>query len=169
MIFVTVGSMFPFDRLILAMDEWTAANGRDDVFAQIGNGSFQPKSMRFVRRLSQSEFNEAMATADVIVSHAGMGTVITAGRLGQPVVLLPRIFEWGEHTSAHQIATANWLRSKTGIFVADTDGELPAAIDRATKWGERGTRRFQNVADPAFTDRLRGTILQFLNQTDGST
>ena len=162
MIFVTVGSMFPFDRLIRVMDEWAAAIRRDDIFAQIGNGTYEPQAMRFVRRLSQAKFTETMAKADVIVAHAGMGTVITAGRLGQPLVLLPRISEWGEHTSDHQIATANWLRGKAGIFVADTDDDLPEAIDEATAWRERGTERFSPVADAAFTDRLRDEILRLL-------
>ena len=72
-----------------------------------------------------------MAGADVIVAHAGMGTVITAGRAGKPLVIMPRIEAWGEHTTDHQIATANWLRNKPGIFVADTDADLPGAIEAA--------------------------------------
>jgi hypothetical protein len=35
-IFVTIGSMFPFDRMIRVMDEWASKNANQDVFAQIG-------------------------------------------------------------------------------------------------------------------------------------
>ena len=45
MIFVTIGSMFPFDRLIRVMDDWTARSGRKDVLAQIGNGGYVPQHM----------------------------------------------------------------------------------------------------------------------------
>ena len=38
MIFVTVGTDSPFDRLMQVVDEWAAASGRTDVFAQIGEG-----------------------------------------------------------------------------------------------------------------------------------
>ena len=39
MILVTVGSQEPFDRLIIAVDEWAASSGRSDVFAQIAAGT----------------------------------------------------------------------------------------------------------------------------------
>jgi len=162
MIFVTIGSMFPFDRLIREMDSWANDNGRDDVFAQIGNGDYIPANMDYVRKLSQSDFADTMAKAEVIVAHAGMGTVITAGQLGTPLVLLPRIHAWGEHTSDHQIATANWLRDKPGIFLADTDADLPGTIQTALQAGKDGTDRVSDKADPAFTNQIRTAILDFM-------
>lgn len=162
MIFVTIGSMFPFDRLIQVMDAWALANPGQEVLAQIGDGSFEPKHMKFVRRLSQTEFGETVAKAALIVSHAGMGTVITAGRAGRPMVLLPRLQEWGEHTTDHQIATANWLGGKPGIHVAGADADLPAAIVAALADQDTGVR-IAPVADAAFTDRLRDAIRSFNN------
>lgn len=164
MIFVTIGSMFPFDRLIRVMDGWAEAAGvgQGDIMAQIGDGTYEPRHMRHVRRLSQQAFAEAMAGAEVIVAHAGMGTVITAGRVGRPLVIMPRIEAWGEHTTDHQIATANWLRDKPGIFVADTDADLPGAIDAARAAGGGDAPRLPATADPAFTGRLRAAILDFL-------
>lgn len=162
MIFVTIGSMFPFDRLIQVMDAWALANPGQEVLAQIGDGAYEPKHMKFVRRLSQTEFGQTVAGAALIVSHAGMGTVITAGRAGRPMVLLPRLQEWGEHTTDHQIATANWLGGKPGIHVAQTDADLPAAIVAAL--ADQGTGpRINPVADAAFTDRLRDAIRGFNN------
>jgi len=162
-IFVTVGSMFPFDRLIRVMDEWTARAAPGRVLAQIGHGSYVPSHMEHVRRLSQAEFNDTMARSELIVAHAGMGTVITAGRVGRPLVLLPRIEKWGEHTTDHQIATANWLRGKPGIFVADTDADLPGAIAAARAAGAQEAT-LPPFADAAFTGRLRAAILGFLDQ-----
>lgn len=161
MIFVTIGSMFPFDRLIRGMDAWAAERGERDVLAQIGDGAYLPRHMRHVRRLSQADFTASVANADVVIAHAGMGTVITAGRLGRPLVLLPRVEAWGEHTTDHQIATANWLRDKPGVFVADTDADLNEAIHAARGAGG-AAGRLSPVADPAFTDRLRAAILDFL-------
>jgi len=161
-IFVTIGSMFPFDRLIREMDRWANDNRRYDVFAQIGNGDYIPANMDYVRKLSQSDFTYTMAKAEVIVAHAGMGTVITAGQIGTPLVLLPRIHAWGEHTSDHQIATANWLRDKPRVFLADTDADLSRAIQLALQTGKDGADRFSDKADPAFTNRLRTAILDYM-------
>lgn len=123
MIFVTVGSMFPFDRLIAAMDQWAAGLGqsRGEVLAQIGAGSLEPCHMRWVRRLERAEFARTVAGADLVVAHAGMGSVITAGEYGKPIVLLPRRAAAGEHTNDHQIDTAGWLRRRPGIYVADAE------------------------------------------------
>lgn len=158
MIFVTIGSMFPFDRLIRDMDDWTMAMGRTDVVAQIGNGSYEPENMNFERYFSQEKFAANMKNAELIVAHAGMGSVITAGRAGRPIVLLPRIKEWGEHTTNHQLATANWLRDKPGVFVADTDADLSGTIEKALSAEVDEGARFAPVADKAFTDRLRAAI-----------
>lgn len=155
--------MFPFDRLIRVMDEWTARTGDSDVFAQIGDGTYIPQHMDHARKLSQADFAAVMARAEVIVAHAGMGTVITAGRVGRPLVIIPRIEKWGEHTTDHQIATANWLRDKPGIFVADTDEGLPDAISRARIAGAQETARLPALADPAFTDRINKAIREFLS------
>jgi UDP-N-acetylglucosamine transferase subunit ALG13 len=163
-IFVTIGSMFPFDRLVRSMDDWSAAAGEGEVLAQIGTGSFVPDHMRHVRSLSQADFAATVAGAEVIVAHAGMGTVITAGRFGRPLVLLPRRKEWGEHTTDHQIATANWLRGKPGIFVADSDADLAPAIAEARRVaaGGGGMERLAPFADAAFTSRLRQALDDFL-------
>lgn len=160
MIFVTIGSMLPFDRLIRVMDEWAARNARTDLLAQIGNGAYEPRSMKFVRRLSQAEFAETVANAEVIVAHAGMGSVMTAGRAGRPIVLLPRVKERGEINTNHQLATAAWLRDKPGIFVADSDDDLPAVIESALGADIDGAARLAPVADRAFTNRLRAAILE---------
>lgn len=156
--------MFPFDRLIRVMDEWSKATGCSDVLAQIGDGSYIPRHMKHVRRLSQADFAANVAAAEVVVAHAGMGTVITAGRAGRPLVLLPRIEQWGEHTTDHQIATAAWLRDKPGIFVADTDADLPAAIAAARNQAglSLSGARLPPFADRAFTDRIGAKIREFL-------
>lgn len=128
MIFLTVGSMLPFDRLVRAMDEWSA-NTAEEVFAQIGEASYLPRNMRWVNSLDPAEFRARCASARLIVSHAGMGTVITAAECGRPLIVLPRRVELKEVTSNHQIATARWLRDKPWIRVADDEGQLPECLD----------------------------------------
>lgn len=134
MILVTIGSMFPFDRLIRAVDDW--AEGRqEEILAQIGNGSYEPRHMRFVRKLPREEFVAQIARADLIVGHAGMGTVITAGEHGKAIVIMPRLASLGEHTNDHQVDTAGWLGGRRGIFVAEDEAALAPAIAAARSGG----------------------------------
>ena len=159
MIFVTVGSVFPFDRLIRAMDVWAGQSGRGDVVAQIGEGQYLPQHMAHDRRITQAAFAARVAEAEVVVSHAGMGTVITAGRAGRPLVLLPRRREWGEHNTDHQVATANWLRGKPGIFVAEREDDLALCIAAALAANASTGATVAAVADAGFTDRLHSAIV----------
>ena len=135
MIFVTIGSMFPFDRMIRAMDAWAAAQ-EEEILAQIGAGAFEPRHMAWVRRLERPDYAAAIARARLVVAHAGVGSIVAAGEQGKPIVVLPRRAALGEHTSDHQVETASWLRGKPGVRVAESEADLPACISR-----RRGPRR----------------------------
>ena len=63
MIFVTVGTDQPFDRMLKVVDQWAAERGRTDLFAQIGGGGWEPRSIPFTNFLSPPEFKERLLTA----------------------------------------------------------------------------------------------------------
>ena len=120
MIFVTIGSMFPFDRMIRAMDAWAAAEaGSEDVLAQVGAGDYEPRHMTWVRKLDRPAYADAIRRSRLVVAHAGVGSIVTAGELCRPIVVLPRRAHLGEHTSDHQVETVGWLRAKPWVHVAD--------------------------------------------------
>jgi len=129
-IFVTVGSADPFDRLIRAVDEWAGMRGRTDVFAQIGNSRFEARHIEAVQFLSPSEFRQRVRTASLIVAHAGMGSIITALEAGKPIIVMPKWARLGEHRNDHQVATAKRFGQKEGIIVADDEKDLVAKLDR---------------------------------------
>jgi len=111
-IFVSVGTVLPFDRLIRAMDAWAAAHPEEEAVAQIGRGSFEPAHMRWSRTLGWEAYDGTVAAARLMVAHAGTGSVLTASEWAKPIVLLPRRARLGEHRSDHQIETAAWLRGR---------------------------------------------------------
>lgn len=79
-----------FDRLVRAVDAWAAERGRDDVFAQIGPAAWRPQHIRWTILLVPSEFKRVFDSAEAIVSHAGVGTTLTALQAGKPILVLPR-------------------------------------------------------------------------------
>lgn len=144
-IFLTVGSMLPFDRLVRAMDAWAQEHPEAQVFAQIGETGLRPVNMEYHVMLSPSEYRNRFAACDLVVSHVGMGTVITALECNRPLVMMPRRPELREVTSNHQFATAKWLEDSPGVRVVYSENELPDAIpERAGSDGismiETGTR-----------------------------
>ena len=159
MIFVTVGSMVPFDRLVGAADAWAEANPDVDVLAQIGNGA-APLHMRWLRRMDQDSFTETVRGAELVVAHAGMGSVITAGRYGKPIVLLPRLAARAEHNTDHQVATVNWLRTRPGVYVAARAEDIGARIAEARAAGPVELPELETAAPPEFIARLREWLRQ---------
>ena len=157
MIFVTIGSMFPFDRLIRAMDAWAAANPGREMLAQIGDGSFAPAHLPWVRKLDRGEYVRTVQRAALVVAHAGMGTVITAAEQGRPLVLLPRRASLGEHNNDHQADTAVWLRTRPGIHVAEAEADLPACIGAALAQAVAG-ETIPAGAPAAFLGRIRAFV-----------
>lgn len=129
MIFVTVGSQLPFDRLIRGLDQ-LASELPLDVFAQIGTGEYEPKNFRWERLLAPSRFNELVEDATLIVSHAGIGSVLSAQRSGKPILIFPRLASHGEHRNDHQLATLRALKDRDGIYTAETIAEIGEILRR---------------------------------------
>lgn len=144
-VFVTVGSMLPFDRLVQAMDDWAKEHPEISVAAQIGKSKLRPANMEWFPIVDSSVYLDHFLSSDVIVAHAGMGTFITALEHQKPLVMLPRRVELLECTSNHQLATANWLKHCAGVEIVLAEGELANAVTRSLQTDgvsmtETGTR-----------------------------
>ena len=129
-IFATVGTELPFDRMMRVIDEWVGETGRDDVFAQIGETEWRPQHMRYQRFLEPADFARTFEAASAIVSHAGMGTILSALRYSKPVIVMPRQARLGEQRNDHQLATARRLAELGKVQVAYDENDLRARLDR---------------------------------------
>ena len=130
-IFVTVGSQLPFDRLVHAVDAWARDAGRSDVFGQVGATSAPPSTIEWASELTPSTFEERVGEADVVVGHAGTGTIMAALDAGTPVVVLARREALGETRSDHQVATTKRFAEHPGVFCAAEASEVGDLIERA--------------------------------------
>jgi UDP-N-acetylglucosamine transferase subunit ALG13 len=156
-IFVTVGSMLPFDRLIEAMETWATANPTVEVFAQIGDGQFVPTTCRWERMILPSEFDARCLEAEVIVAHAGMGTILSALQSQRPLIVMPRQAELLEHTTNHQVSTAERFASRDGITVVK-DAQALWGVLNAKKY-HAAAKQLSRFASPELIDRVRSFIL----------
>jgi UDP-N-acetylglucosamine transferase subunit ALG13 len=129
MIFVTVGTELPFNRMVRVVDEWAQATGRHDVFAQIGETDWRPTHIDWSKFLQPPEFSLRFAEAEVVVAHAGMGTILSALQWEKPILVMPRRASLGEQRNEHQLATARHLSELGKINVAMNEVELRAMLD----------------------------------------
>jgi UDP-N-acetylglucosamine transferase subunit ALG13 len=156
-IFVTVGTQLPFDRMVAAVDAWAALAPGQQVFAQIGPTDLRPRHIDHRAFVSPAECHELMLAADAIVAHAGMGTILRALELGKPLLVLPRRAALGEHRNDHQLATARRFAELGKVAVAFDEGQLPEKLeqlDRAVVTERIG---------PYAPDRLVGALRIFID------
>ncbi len=129
MIFLAVGTQFGFDRLVKVVDE---AIGRqliqDTVFAQIGPGSYLPKRMEYVVSLEKERFDTVLNSCDAMISHAGMGNIALALKMGKPLLVMPRLKRFGEVVNDHQVDTARKFEQLGHVLAAYDEEELAERI-----------------------------------------
>lgn len=141
MIFLTVGTELPFDRLVRAVDAWCAGSGRGDVYGQlgaVGTAGYRPRHFEWCEFLEPDEYDARCKACEVIIGHAGMGTIITGLTYRKRVVIMPRKASLREHRNDHQLATADRFRPRPGITVAEDETALPAILDRVLAPAEPG-------------------------------
>lgn len=139
MILVTVGTDLPFDRMVKVVDRWAGERGRDDVFAQIGEGGWKPRNIPHAEFLDPVEFKKRLAEAKVIVAHAGMGSILTSLHHGKPILVMPKRASLGEQRNEHQLATARRMEELGKVDVAWDEEELAVKLDAIGSLTSRGS------------------------------
>jgi UDP-N-acetylglucosamine transferase subunit ALG13 len=157
-IFVTVGAQIPFDRLIITVDAWAAGGSEGhNLFAQVGEHGFRPAHMEFTELLEPPQFKQRVLWADVLVAHAGMGSILTALQYGKPILVMPRLGRLKETRNDHQVATAQRFREMEKVAVAMDETEISAQLD-----GLAALERAERISDRA-SDELIATVHNFIH------
>lgn len=123
MIFLTLGTQLPFDRLVRAVDE-VAADIDESVFGQIGHTKLVPQAYDYVDFLPPQEFGARFSAARVIVGHAGIGTILSGRKAEKPLILMARRASLGEHRNDHQMRTVEQLGRIPGVHVAENAEDI---------------------------------------------
>ncbi len=156
MIFLTVGTQFPFDRLVRVVDEWAGRTGRTDVVAQTGPARYTPRHLQHQSFITPAEFARYSLEAELIVSHAGMGTILSALSKGKPILVMPRLAAFGEHRNDHQLATAKRFRELGKIQVALDETELALQLESV------GSLSASDRVGPYASEELLTRVRQFI-------
>lgn len=147
MIFVTVGTQLPFDRMVSMIDD-LAAELSLDVFAQTADPTATYTHIKHAPFLTPDEYDDIIARTTVLVGHAGIGTILTAKRVEKPVIVMPRKASLGEHRNEHQLATARHLDGHEGVYVAHDRAQLATLL------------QIQDLPPASFRDTPEKTRLQ---------
>lgn len=137
LILVCVGaSEYGFDRLLRYIDEICDSGllSGSEVVAQKGNAHYQPRNYKSFELIGRTDFQEYINQADIIITHAGTGSVIPPLKQGKKVIVFPRRVEYREHVDNHQLELADVFTSAGYTLRADDKEELIEAIKKASNF-----------------------------------
>lgn len=128
MILVTVGTQLPFDRLVKAMDKIAPSLGGEKIICQTLRGKYKPINLECKDYIVKSEYEMLFKEARIIVSHAGIGSILNAIKYDKNIIIMPRLASLKEHRNDHQLHTADALRNYENIYVADDECQLSTLL-----------------------------------------
>ena len=140
-----------FNRLLEAVD----ALALPDVIAQTGHSTFQPRGTCH-QSLPFEDVQRLLREADIVICHAGTGTVMSALAAGKCPVVAPRFVQFGEHVDNHQIELVAALAENDLIIPWLPGNDLAAALEQA-----RGKNTLRQAGPaPALVEHLHQAVLR---------
>jgi UDP-N-acetylglucosamine transferase subunit ALG13 len=133
MIFISLGTQkFQFNRLLQLMDD-LKLNGliKEEIFAQIGNSDYIPKSFEYATFLSAKEFDEKLTSCSCLVTHSGVGTILKAINNNKPIIVMPRLSKYKEHVDDHQVEIAKAFAKKNFVLMYTPETDMVNLISEA--------------------------------------
>ena len=141
---VSLGTIKPygFRRLVDRLLQILPADA--DVLWQTGVTDVHDLPIEGLETVPGPRFEVAVEAADVVISHAGTGTAVTAFERGRCPVLVPRRRAHGEHVDDHQVITAKALADRGLAMYAEVEDLTPELL--ATAAARTVTRRPEDAA-----------------------
>lgn len=130
MILVTLGTQKEqFTRLL---DYIENSNIEDEIIVQAGYTKYQSKKMKIFDFISYEEMNKYIDKADIIITHAGTGSVLTPLKKGKKVIACARLSKYNEHVDDHQVELVEVFKEE-GYLLELSDEEPLDEIMRKIK------------------------------------
>ena len=129
---------------------------KDKVVVQAGSTKFESDDMEIFNLIEQNKFNELIEQANIIITHGGVGSIVTAVKLGKKVIAVPRLRKYGEHVNDHQIQIVETF-SKQGFIKGIKDiSELKETL--------KNIDTFTPNKLESNTENIVNIIRQFINE-----
>lgn len=125
-----------------------------EIIWQVGDTDVSGLGIDSVRSLSHDDMRDAMAEANLVVGHAGVGSSLLSLGTGKVPVLMPRMRAYGEHTDDHQQLIAEDLERR-GLAVSAQVADLtPEHLIRASQLRALDVEAAPfTISDPFVDDR----------------
>lgn len=162
MIFVTLGTQkFQLNRLLIELDRLVEQKLlNDDIYAQIGNSTYYPKYYSYSKLLSRDDYERMINECDLLITHAGVGTILQGLKLKKKIIVFPRLERFNEHVDDHQLQIASNFANKNYVLMCKDESDLEKMINGAINF----TSKYQNNES---SNKIVDFIINYLSGLDG--
>ena len=139
MILVLLGTQNnSFHRLLEKIDELIEKKViQEKVVVQAGHTKYESENMQIFSLIPQEELEKYQEKADLIITHGGVGSIVSSIKLEKKVIAIPRLHQYQEHVNDHQLDIVESF-DKLGYIIGIKDvSELEVALQRVEKFKPR--------------------------------
>ena len=132
MILVLLGTQNnSFTRLLEAVQENIDKKIiNDEVVVQAGFTKFESKDMKIFKLIDKEKISKLQDKANIIITHGGVGSIISSLEKVKKVIVVPRLKKYNEHVDDHQQQIAYGFSKKEIVLESDCSN-LKSVLDKA--------------------------------------
>ena len=136
MILVMLGTQNNDFHRLLEEIEKNIENGNinEEVFVQAGFTKYKSDKMKIFSLTSKEKLENLIKQADLIITHAGIGSIEMALEQNKKVIAIPRLKKFGEHVNDHQKDIEKKLDEKGCLIGIDDVSKLGIALKKVKKF-----------------------------------
>ena len=153
MILVTLGTQDKqFIRLLNDIDkEIIHGNIKEEVIVQAGYSlnKYQTKNMKMFDLIDRDEFNKLVNECSLLITHGGVGSILTGLKANKKVIACPRLAKYMEHINDHQVQIINKFAEAGYILSYQEEDNLADILQKVKKFKPKkyvsNTNNFVNI------------------------
>ncbi len=139
MILVLLGTQKnEFNRLLQAIEKnIKEGNIKEKVIVQAGCTKFSTDLMEVFDLIPKEDIEELKKKARIIITHGGVGSILSCVKLGKKVIAVPRLAKYNEHVNDHQRQLVEKFNKEGYIIGVENLEKLSEALNKIENFTPR--------------------------------
>ena len=135
-ILVTLGTQDkPFTRILDKIQEQIDLGViKDKVVVQAGYTKYDSKDMEIFDLIDRNEFSNLISKCDLLITHGGVGSILTGLKNNKKVIVCPRLSKYKEHMNNHQVQIVDRFYEAGYILKYDEGDDLGRILKKVKKF-----------------------------------
>ena len=153
MILVTLGTQDkPFERLLASIEEQIEkGNIIEEVVVQAGYTKFSTDKMQVFDLVDREEFVRLVNECNILITHGGVGSILTGLKNNKKVIACPRLYKYGEHMNDHQMQIVSVFAKEGYLLEYQENDDLGEVLKRVADFSPKkfasNTEKFVNMIE----------------------